>query len=152
MSIRSRAAWLARSLAAPMLLLATLLPLGACGSSPKSNLRITSDPPGARVFLSRRGQQKVQAKVILIKGNVKAKSFEEEPFLLGTTPLDYSTPLEETSNDATVLGIGGKTIVFYEDGILTFERAGYEKAEKYVRFEKGRSKVHAEMIPAADED
>ncbi len=121
-------------------------PLASCGSVPYAELSITSDPAGARVFLSRRGQQKLQAKAGFIKGNMKSGAFEEEFQLLGTTPLEYSTPLEETSTDATLFGAGGKSLKFYEEGLLRFQRDGFEVAEKFVRFEKGSNSIGATMV------
>ena len=133
----------------PLMLLA--IPLASCGSVPHAELSITSSPAGARVFLSRRGQQKLQAKVGFIKGNVKSGAFEEEFQLLGTTPLEYSTPLQETSTDATLFGVGGKALKYYEEGLLRFERDGFEVAEKFVRFEKGRNSISATMVSAVQE-
>jgi hypothetical protein len=129
---------------------ALLLSLTACGSVPHAELRITSEPAGARVFLSRRGQQKLQAKIGFIKSNMKSGAFEEEFQLIGTTPLEYSTPLQETSTDATLLGVGGKSLKFFEEGLLRFEREGYETAEKFVRFEKGSNSLAAVLVPTGE--
>jgi hypothetical protein len=124
-----------------------LLPILAagCGSTPMMELDLSSNPDGAKVYLSRRGKKAYQGNFGPIKGNVKAEKLEEEFVLLGTSPLFYTSPLRETESDATVLGIGGKVVLKYKEGILRFKKPGFETVERYVRFLDGEVSIDVDM-------
>lgn len=137
----------------PILALAALLS-PSCGGPPKMlEVQLQSNPSGARVFISRRGESTYQGKVGFLKGNVKATPFEDEMQLVGTTPVTYSSPLQEMTTDATVLGVGGRVIKTFKEGVFRFERPGYEPAEQFVRFTKGGQvmKVTLQPLPADSE-
>ena len=110
-------------------------------------VQLTSNPSGARVYISRRGESTYQGKVGFLKGNVKATPFEEEPQLVGTTPVTYSSPLQEMTTDATVLGVGGRVIKTFKEGVFRFERPGFEPVEQFIRFQKGRETIDV-VLPA----
>lgn len=117
---------------------AAALALVACSSSTKySEVQIRSNPPGAQVSIARKGVRNYQGKVAFIKGNVRAQPFEEEWRTIGTSPVTYSTPLEEIATDATLLGVGGRVLTRYEDAVVRIEREGFEPVEQYVRFQQG---------------
>ncbi len=141
-----------RVLHQPILFL--ILGLTSCGSAPKTlEVRLTSKPSGARVFISRRGESTYQGKVGFLKGNVKATPFQEELQLVGTTPVNYSCPITEMTTDATVLGVGGRVIKTFKEGVFRFERPGYEPVEQFVRFRGAKETISVtlpELPPGAD--
>lgn len=132
--------------------LLSLAALTACGSTPDiMEVELRSSPTGARVFIERRGESTYQGKVAFLKGNVKATPFVEDFQLVGTTPVTYSSQLSEMKTDATVLGVGGRVIRTYKEGVFRFERPGYETVEQFVRFDEGRVTfdVTLQPLPAA---
>lgn len=110
-------------------------------------VQLTSNPSGARVFISRRGESTYQGKVGFLKGNVKATPFQEELQLVGTTPVTYSSPIQEMTTDATVLGVGGRVIKSFKEGVFRFERPGYEPVEQFVRFRKAKDVIQVTLPP-----
>lgn len=127
----------------PALLIAFLL--SACGSTPEIVLDLSSDPVGAQVYLSRRGERTYRGQLGPVKGDVKAESLEEDFFLIGTAPLVYTSPLEERDGGVSVLGVGGAVVLEYDEGVLRFEKEGFESVERRVRFRKGRVRVEVQM-------
>ena len=131
----------------PAPLLLALLTAG-CAGTPMMRLDLASDPSGASVSISRRGEKAYQGSFGPVKGDVDADRFEEAFRSIGTTPLEYSSPLRDTLKDATVLGVGGREILRFEEAIVRFEKPGYETVEKYVRFERGRRSLSAVLHEA----
>ena len=121
--------------------------LSGCASTPEMELELRTEPEGARVYLSRRGKKAYQAKLGPVKGDVKAETFEEEFLLIGTSPLVYTTPLRATESDATLLGVGGKVVLKFDDGVLRFEKPGYETIEQHVRFHDGDTTLEVALPP-----
>ena len=119
--------------------------MAGCGSAPKMTLSLESDPVGAQVYLSRRGDRSVQGKVGPLSGNMKSESFKEEFSLIGTSPLTYESPLTETESDATFLGFGGRVKLKYKEGVIRFERPGYDTVERHFRFQDDELRLWIEM-------
>lgn len=119
--------------------------LTGCSSTPMMELDLRSDPVGAQVYMSRRGEKAVTGKLGPVKGNVRAESLEEDFVFIGTAPLTYSSPLSETESDARVLGFGGKVVRKYKDGVIRFEKPGFETVERHVRFQDGELKMKVSM-------
>ena len=132
------------SLRALTLALVSILAV-SCSSTPTMELEIQSDPAGARVYMSLRGQRAVTGKFGPIQGDVKAEDLEEEFLLIGTAPFTYTLPLHETESDATVLGVGGKVVLKYKEGIVRFEMPGFQSVERHVRFREGDVRVEVAM-------
>lgn len=131
------------------LLSSLTLVLAGCSSAPQLDLDLHSNPEGASVYFSRRGLKSVQGKIAFVKGDVKSETLEEEFVFLGTAPLQHSTPIEEVESDATIMGVGGKVILKYREGVLRFEKAGFEPFEQRVRIEDGKIKVMADLTQQA---
>ena len=123
-----------------------LLLLVGCGSTPLARLDLQASPAGARVFLSLRGDRAYTGKLGPIRGDVKSESFEEDFVLLGTAPLIFDVALRETESDATILGVGGKVVRKYKEGVLRFEKPGFETAERRVRLAEGTTEVQVDLL------
>ena len=132
------------SRASIFLLLFSFLGFG-CSSTPMMHLDVMATPEGSRVFLSLRGERAYTGKLGPIKGDVKAESFEEDFILIGTAPMTYELPLRETESDATILGVGGKVVLKYKEGVLRFVKPGFQTVERHVRFSDGETRVVVEM-------
>ena len=126
-------------------LFASLLLIGCSSSPPLMRLDVQATPTGSRVFLSLQGELAYTGKLGPIQGDVKSESFEEDFVLLGTAPLTYALPLRETESDATVLGFGGKVVRKYKEGILRFEKPGFQTVERRIRFHEGETTITVEM-------
>ena len=126
-------------------LAASLLFLTGCGSTPTVELDLSSDPAGAQVFLSRRGERSYRADLGPLEGDMKSEELVEDFFLLGTSPLAYVSPLEESESNAKVLGFGGAVVLEYHEGLLRFEKEGFATVERRVRFRKGKIGIHVTM-------
>ena len=123
----------------------TALLLVSCGSTPEVQLDLSSDPVGAQVFLSRRGERSYRADFGPLEGDMKSEALSEDFVYLGTSPLEYATPLEENESDARVLGFGGAVVLEYHEGVLRFEKEGFATVERRVRFKNGRIQLHVTM-------
>lgn len=128
--------------------LAPLLLLAGCAGTPVMRLDIESTPSGAQVSIQRRGERNYVGSFGPVSGSLSSNRFEEEWVPLGTTPVAYSTPLKETTTDATLLGVGGRVVKRFEDALVRFELEGYAPTEKFVRFEKGEGRLVVELTPA----
>ncbi len=106
----------------------------ACGSG--QQLHIESNPSGAEVYLMRRGEYEVNASIDGIGGSVDGDSFEEEFYLLGTTPLEYEFNLSDTESSFYIPGIpaGVSTTKHFHEGILRVEMDGYETEQRTIQF------------------
>lgn len=128
--------------------LASLAAFGCSSTPPTMQLDVHSFPEGARVFISRRGERAIAGKIGPIKGDVKSEELEEEFVLIGTAPLTYTSLLHEIESDATVLGIGGKVVLKFRDGVLRFEKPGFQTVERHVRFQEGEVRLEVELPEA----
>jgi len=117
-----------------ILLAAALVPavLAACGSAQKVSVR--TDPIGAEVYLQRRGDLEINAKVKGIPGKVTASAFEEDFRLLGNAPVEYEFELSEEEVGIDVLEGSGSVTRHYKEGTIRVERPGYETVVRLVRF------------------
>ena len=113
-----------------------------CSSPPEVVLKIQSDPAGAQVFLSRRGEKAVEGSFAVVKGDMKSEALVEDFIRLGTTPLEYSSPLAERESGASAFGVGVKVMRRYDTGLLRLEKEGYEPDERLVRFKDGEVDVN----------
>ncbi len=145
--MRVHTALLALASRAP--LVSTLALLSACSSTPALQLDIDSVPTGAKVSVQLRGVRSYVGQFAVFSGSVSSKRFEDEFFSVGTTPVQFSTPLKATTTDATLLGFGGKVVRRFEDALIRFELDGFEPVEKFVALKKGSTKLNVELVPAA---
>jgi hypothetical protein len=122
----------------------TLL-LASCSSTPEVQLDLSSDPVGAQVYLSRRGERSYRAGFGPVEGDMKSEELNEEFIYLGTSPLEYVSPLEEDESNAKVLGFGGAIVLEYHEGVLRFEKEGFATVERRVRFKNGTIELHVTM-------
>jgi hypothetical protein len=112
---------------------ALILPLLAgCGSAQKVSVR--TDPIGAEVYLQRRGDLEINAKVKGIPGTFTGSSFEEDFRLIGNAPVEYEFELEEEEVGIDVPEGSGTITRHYKEGTIRIERAGYETVIRLVRF------------------
>lgn len=115
----------------PTFLLGALILVG-CGSAQKVSVR--TDPVGAEVYLQRRGDLEINAKVKGIPGKVTASAFEEDFRLLGNAPVEYEFELSEEEVGIDVLEGSGSVTRHYKEGTIRVERPGYETVVRLVRF------------------
>ncbi len=134
-----------------ILSIALLTLVASCGSIPEESFQIQSDPAGAEVYLSRRGNRKVQASFAFLKGGIGSQDYEEDFELIGTTPMSYETPLEQVRTDATFLGFGGKVIYRFDEALLRFELTGFKPLVRHVRLDKGEIDLNVQMLPTDGE-
>ncbi len=106
----------------------------ACGAG--QQLHIESVPSGAEVYLMRRGEYEINANVDGFGGSFDGDSFEEDFYLLGTTPLDYEFDLSDTESSFYLPGLPARASVskHYQEGILRVEMDGYETEERTIHF------------------
>ena len=112
-------------------------------------LNINSVPSGAKVSVQLRGVRSYVGQVALFSGSVSSKRFEDEFLSVGTTPVQFSTPLKATTTNATILGFGGKVVRRLEDALVRFELDGFEPVEKFVALKKGSAELNVELVPVA---
>jgi len=120
-----------RGLTGLPLAVAALLSAG-CGSAQKVSVR--TDPIGAEVYLQRRGDLEINAKVKGIPGKVTASAFEEDFRLLGNAPVEYEFELSEQGVGIDVPEGSGSITRHYKEGTIRIERDGYETVIRVVRF------------------
>jgi len=140
---------MSRHLALAVLVL-TSLTVG-CAGPPKLVLDVTSEPAGAKIFLSRRGEKAYRAGFGPVDGDVRSDALNEDFLLLGMSPLVYTSPLEEMESGGTVLGLGGGVVRKYLDGVLRIEKEGFETAERHMRFQDGKVTIHVKLEKKANE-
>ena len=109
-----------------------ILALAGCGSAQKVSVR--TDPIGAEVYLQRRGDLEINAKVKGIPGKVTASAFEEDFRLLGNAPVEYEFELSEQGVGIDVPEGSGSVTRHYKEGTIRVERPGYETVVRLVRF------------------
>lgn len=115
----------------PTFLLGVLILVG-CGSAQKVSVR--TDPVGAEVYLQRRGDLEINARVKGIPGSVTASAFEEDFRLLGNAPVEYEFELSEQGVGIDVPEGSGSVTRHYKEGTIRVERPGYEAVVRLVRF------------------
>jgi len=119
----------------------------ACGSG--QQLLIESDPSGAEVYLMRRGEYEVNASVDGFGGSFDGDSFEEEYYLLGTTPLEYEFDLSDTESSFCIPGLpaGVNVTKHYQEGILRVEMDGYETEQRTIHFSNNLFNLILNLVP-----
>ncbi len=127
-------------------LLLSMPALAACGSA--QSLSVRTDPVGAEVYLQRRGDIEIDAKVSGIPGRVTTSRFEEDFRLIGNAPVDYEFDLSETEVGVDVPGGSGKVIRHYREGTIRIERNGYETVIRVVRFSGDEVKLDVTLRPS----
>ena len=117
----------------PVLAVAIAL-VTACGASQK--LHIETAPEGAEVYLQRRGEYEVSASVSGIGGTFDGDSFEDDFYLLGTTPLDYEFDLSDSEGSFSIPGIpaGASVTKYFREGVIRIVMNGYRTEERTVQF------------------
>lgn len=104
------------------------------GCAATQQLRIETDPVGAEVYLQRRGDIEVSARVPGGAGRVDASTFEDAFEYLGTTPLEYEFRLREDQAAIDTPDVGGRVVKHYTEGTLRIELEGYRTVERRIRF------------------
>ena len=108
--------------------------VSACGATQK--LHIETVPEGAEVYLQRRGEYEVSASVSGIGGTFDGDSFEDDFYLLGTTPLDYEFDLSDSEGSFSIPGIpaGASVTKHFREGVIRIVMSGYTTEERTVQF------------------
>ena len=123
--------------------------LAACGSAQKVSVR--TDPIGAEVYLQRRGDLEINARVKGIPGKVTASAFEEDFRLLGNAPVEYEFELSEDEVGIDVPEGSGSITRHYKEGTIRVERPGYETVVRLVRFSGSPVDLTIALQPVRDE-
>lgn len=131
----------------PLLLLLFAPLLGSCGSTPTSELTIHSAPQGAEVHLQRIGDRDYEGKLGPISGDVKSEDYASSFVFIGHTPLSYDVELEEKESGGTVLGIGGRVMLEYHEGILRLTKPGFEPFERRIPLQDGEQSFSFKLTP-----
>ena len=132
----------------PTFLLGALILVG-CGSAQKVSVR--TDPVGAEVYLQRRGDLEINARVKGIPGRVTASAFEEDFRLIGNAPVEYEFELTEEDVGIDVPEGSGNITRHYKEGTIRVERAGYETVVRLVRFSGSPVDLTIALQPLRDE-
>jgi hypothetical protein len=130
------------------LVLAAVL-LASCSSAQKVSVR--TDPVGAEVYLQRRGDLEINARVKGIPGKVTASAFEEDFRLLGNAPVEYEFELSEDEVGIDVPEGSGSVTRHYKEGTIRVERPGYETVVRLVRFSGSPVDLTIALQPLRDE-
>ncbi|MGB5526799.1 MAG: hypothetical protein WBO43_00015 [Gemmatimonadota bacterium] len=130
------------------LVLAAVL-LASCSSAQKVSVR--TDPVGAEVYLQRRGDLEINARVKGIPGKVTASAFEEDFRLLGNAPVEYEFELSEDEVGIDVPEGSGSVTRHYKEGTIRVERPGYETVVRLVRFSGSPVDLTIALQPVRDE-
>jgi hypothetical protein len=127
----------------------SLAAISACGIAQK--LHIESDPSGAEVYLMRRGEYEISASIDGIGGSCDGDSFEDDYYLIGTTPLDYEFGLSDTESSFYIPGIpaGASVTKNFEEGIIRIVMNGYTTEEKPIQFSNSTLSVVINLSPVA---
>lgn len=126
-----------------------LLLLAGCGSTQKVSVR--TDPIGAEVYLQRRGELEINAKVKGIPGKITGSAFEEDFRLIGNAPVEYEFDLNEEDVGIDVPEGSGSITRHYKEGTIRIERAGYETVIRLVRFTGSPVALVVALQPAGDD-
>jgi len=134
-NVRSGSGWI---------ILSGALALSACAPG-HQQLTVQTVPRGAEVYLQRSGTIEIEAAVAGVSGKVDAGSFQEEFFLVGTTPVDFKFPL--TERDVTFQGedAGGNVTRRYKEGLLRIMLPGYRTEERSVLFTGDAVKLELQL-------
>lgn len=125
--------------------LVVLFPVG-CGA-PQMRLNIKSEPSGARVYISRRGERAYRGVLGPVRGDMKSDKIVEDFVLLGTSPVEYSSDLEEHESGVSVFGVGAKVVRQFGDGVIRIEKDGFETVERTVHFKDGEVDLDLRLEP-----
>ena len=117
--------------------------LSGCGSTPEVVLNISTVPAGAQVYLSRRGEKAYKGKLGPVKGDMRAEPIVEDFMLLGTSPIEYTTPLEEREGGAAIFGV--LVVRRYGDGVVRVVKEGFATIERHIRFKDGEVQVNVKL-------
>jgi hypothetical protein len=140
-----------REIIVPVIVSVTVL-AAACGAAQK--LHIESDPSGAEVYLMRRGDYEVSASVNGFGGSFDGDSFEDDFYLLGSTPLDYEFDLSDSEGSFFIPGVpaGASVTKHYQEGILRIVMDGYETEERTIQFSDNLLNLVLTLTPDASAD
>jgi hypothetical protein len=96
----------------------------ACGAT--QTLHIETDPTGAEVYLMRRGEYEVSASVGGIGGSFDGDEFQEDFYLIGTTPVDYEFRLSDSEGSFSVPGLpaGASVTKHFREGVIRIVMSG----------------------------
>lgn len=133
-----------------MFLVASLAAIAACGGQ---KLLIESDPSGAEVYLMRRGEYEIDASVEGFAGSFGGDSFEDDFYLLGTTPLEYEFDLTDTEHSFRIPGVpaGVRVTKHYQEGVIRVEMNGYETEERSIQFSSNTLNLVLSLIPLQEQ-
>ena len=125
----------------------TIAMVTACGSS--QVLHIETDPEGAEVYLQRRGEYEVSASVSGIGGTFDGDNFEDDFYLLGTTPLDFEFDLSDSEGSFSIPGIpaGASVVKHFREGVIRIVMNGYQTEERTVQFSDNELKLALILDP-----
>ena len=110
-------------------------------------LDVTTSPSGAEVYLSRRGEKSVRGSFGGIAGDVSSEPLEEAFTLVGSSPVHFTSPLEERESGGTIMGFGGGVIRKYREGVVRIEKDGYLTVERVVRFSDREARIELVLRP-----
>jgi len=98
----------------------------------------------------RRGEYEINASVEGLGGSFDGDSFEEDFYLLGTTPLEYEFNLSDTESSIHVPGIpaGVCVIKHYQEGILKVVMNGYEIEQRTIQFSNNLFNLVLSLVPS----
>ena len=105
---------------------------GACASAQR--VSVTTTPAGAQVTLVRYGVVEAQGRVAGVSIGGLDRDFEDEPIVLGTSPVAYEFELEERDREVSVGGAFVQVVRRFTEGLIRAERNGVV-AERRVRFD-----------------
>lgn len=130
------------------ILIISFAAITACGTG--QQLNIESDPSGAEVYLMRRGEYEVNASVDGFGGSFDSDSFEEDFYLLGTTPLEYEFDLSDTESSFYIPGVpaGVSVTKHYQEGLLKVEMNGYETEQRTIQFSNNLLHLVLSLVPS----
>lgn len=123
--------------------------LAGCGSKQKVSVR--TDPIGAEVYLQRRGELEINAKVKGIPGRITANAFEEDFRLIGNAPVEYEFDLSEKDVGIDTPEGSGNIVRHYKEGTIRVERAGYESVVRPVYFSGGTVSLTITLVPLSED-
>jgi len=122
----------------------------ACGATQR--LHIETDPEGAEVYLMRRGEYEVTASVSGIGGSFDGDDFQEDFYLIGTTPVDYEFGLSDSEGSFSIPGLpaGASVTKHFREGVIRIVMSGYETEERTVQFSVSELNLVIALDPGLD--
>ena len=124
----------------------TLAVTSGCGT-PRALIRIETDPPGARVFVQREGERGYEGSFGPVDGHMNAEPINEKSISIGRSPVEYTSPLEETESGAVILSVGMSVVRRWRRLNIRAEKRGFEPEEQTVFLNKGEQLVFLELQP-----